>query len=64
MTKEEILQGFLSKDAHKIWSVSSKVIHSVITNRELIESLVPHLTEIKQATRNFPGTRYCGFERS
>jgi len=51
MSSEEILQGFLSKDAHKIVTSSHEVIHSVITDRSHIEALYPHLGEIKKATQ-------------
>lgn len=52
MTKEDILKEFLSGDSHKIWSASGMVIKSVITDRDVIEALVPYLDEIKKATRN------------
>ena len=52
MTKEEILEGFLSGDPHKIWSASGDVKLSVITDKKVIEDLSPHLAEIKKATRN------------
>jgi len=48
--KEEILEDFLSKDARRIWSASGKVLNSVITDREDIEALFPHLGEIRSAT--------------
>ena len=48
MSKEEVLQGFLSKDAHKVLAASHEVIHSVINERELIEALVPHLDLIQE----------------
>ena len=57
MSSEEILQGFLSKDTHKVVASSHEVIHSVITDRSLIEALYPHLGEIKKATQ---GMSYGG----
>lgn len=48
--KEEILEDFLSKDARRIWSASGEVLNSVITNRDDIEALFPHLSEIRNAT--------------
>lgn len=57
MSKEEVLQGFLSKDARKVLTASHEVIHSVITDRERIESLVPHLDLIKEQVQ---GLSYGG----
>ncbi len=52
MSKEEVLQGYLSKDAHRVLKASHEVIHSVIKDRDMIESLVPYLEKIQEATQN------------
>lgn len=51
MSKEEVLENFLSGDARKVLNACHAVIHSVVTDREMIESLVPHLSRIKEATK-------------
>ena len=40
---KEIIDAFYSKDPDKILSASHIIILSVITNRPLIESLIPHI---------------------
>ena len=40
MSKEDILQGFMFKNAHKVLTASHEVIHSVINDRDMIELLV------------------------
>lgn len=57
MSSEEILAGFLSKDAHKIIASSHAIIHSVITDRNRIKALHPYLDDIKEATQ---GISYGG----
>lgn len=52
MNNEEILADFLSKDAARIKFASGKVLQKVITDKEMIESLVSYLTEIRNAVRD------------
>lgn len=47
---KKILDAFYSKDPDKILSASHIIIQSVITNRPLIESLIPHIDKINQLT--------------
>lgn len=51
MNKDEVLQGFLSKDTKLVLKSVGEVTCSVIRNRELLEELYLHLAEIKKATR-------------
>lgn len=55
--KEEVLQGFLSKDAGRVLKSAGEVTGAVITDREFIEELSPHLNEIRKATQ---GLNYGG----
>lgn len=55
--RDEVLEGFLSKNADKVLKSSREVIRAVITNREMIESLVEDLDKIEEATR---GLNYGG----
>ena len=52
MQNEDVLQGFLSKDANRVLVASNEVRKSIITNRGMIEALFPYIDEIEAATCN------------
>ena len=52
MQSEDVLQGFLSKDADRVLVASNEVRKSIITNRGMIEALSPYIDEIEAATCN------------
>ncbi len=54
---QTLVDNFLSKDPSRILDASHKVINSVVSNRLLIEALVPYLDEIINVTQ---GINYGG----
>lgn len=47
----EIVENMLSKDSTKVWKASSEMIHSC-RNKEVIDPLIPYLSQMKAATKN------------
>ena len=49
---QALIDNFLSEEPSRILDASHKVINSVVSNRPLIEALVPYLDEIISTTSN------------
>ena len=50
MNTKEIIEEITSRDTHKVWSASCRII-SESQNREEINPLIPYLSEIKKKTK-------------